>query len=147
MTAKDADHWFEAHHVGADDTHDNPQYEAFDRHVGQCMHLSMTPTPFPVECQLPYRIVSKAQHWIESDNDKPFLLWLSFRSRIIRIRFPSHTFRSSGRRNFHRCELLPRTWPPRGLLIVGAVNRLKRLFPTIRKLSIAPAPIITACSA
>jgi arylsulfatase A-like enzyme len=79
LSAKDADYWFEAHHVGADDTHETPQNEAFDRYAGQLhMHLSREATPFPVECQLPYRIVSKAQGFIQSNTDQPFLLWLSF---------------------------------------------------------------------
>jgi len=42
------------------------------------MHLSAEPTPFPVECQLPYRIVTRAQRWVESVRESPFLLWMSF---------------------------------------------------------------------
>ena len=44
--------------------------------------LSLEPTPFPAECQLPHRIVRDAVGWIDgvSDGDaaQPFFLWLSF---------------------------------------------------------------------
>ena len=40
--------------------------------------LSLEPTPFPVECQLPYRIVRDANECIDGLDDRPFFLWLSF---------------------------------------------------------------------
>jgi arylsulfatase A-like enzyme len=46
--------------------------------------LSLEPTPFPVECQLPHRIVRDAIGWIDGQTgqnslrDQPFFLWLSF---------------------------------------------------------------------
>jgi Sulfatase len=58
--------------------------------------LSLEPTPFPLECQLPYRIVRDAIGWIDrlgatpagrreegadggdADGARPFFLWLSF---------------------------------------------------------------------
>jgi len=36
------------------------------------------PTPFPVECQLPHRIVRDGVECLESRDDRPFFLWLSF---------------------------------------------------------------------
>jgi arylsulfatase A-like enzyme len=40
--------------------------------------LSLEPTPFPLECQLPYRIVRDAIGWIDQLGARPFFLWLSF---------------------------------------------------------------------
>jgi arylsulfatase A-like enzyme len=46
--------------------------------------LSLEPTPFPLECQLPHRIVRDAIAWIDSrpapdaPDAAPFFLWLSF---------------------------------------------------------------------
>ena len=79
LRPEDVDAWFEAHHVGADDAAEDPERQAFDRYVGQMhMHLSTEPTPFPLECQLPYRIVTRSQRWVESVRESPFLLWMSF---------------------------------------------------------------------
>lgn len=36
------------------------------------------PTPFPVETQFPYRIVSNAIEFIRDTGDRPFALWVSF---------------------------------------------------------------------
>lgn len=52
---------------------------AFDNWLKALRHrVSEEPTPFPVECQAPYRIVSQAQSWIDAVSDRPFFLWLSF---------------------------------------------------------------------
>lgn len=40
--------------------------------------MSLEPAPFPVECQLPHRLVDRAERWVASVGDRPFLLWLSF---------------------------------------------------------------------
>ncbi len=40
--------------------------------------LSLEPTPFPVECQLPYRIVRDALECVDGVDDRPSFLWLSF---------------------------------------------------------------------
>ena len=53
--------------------------KAFDEFLTGLHHRTyLEPTPFPVECQAPYRAVSKAQQWIDSLEGKPFFLWLSF---------------------------------------------------------------------
>lgn len=79
LKPEDVDAWFQAHHVGADDTEESAQHAEFDRYVGKMhMHLSLKPTPFPLECQLPWRIVTKAQKWVESVRENPFMLWMSF---------------------------------------------------------------------
>lgn len=42
------------------------------------MGLSLQPTSFPVECQLPYRIVRDAIACVDARDARPFFLWLSF---------------------------------------------------------------------
>jgi arylsulfatase A-like enzyme len=75
----DADYWFETGHVGGNDTNERPEHADFDAFAGKMhMHLCVEPTPFPVECQLPYRIVSKAREFVAATQDQPFFLWLSF---------------------------------------------------------------------
>ena len=53
---------------------------AFDRYLNQLDHgVAQAPAPFPLECQLPWRIVRDAVHFVEErDRSKPFFLWLSF---------------------------------------------------------------------
>jgi arylsulfatase A-like enzyme len=41
-------------------------------------NVSLQPTPFPVEVQFPYRIVSDAMEFIDSVEDQPFLLQVGF---------------------------------------------------------------------
>ncbi len=41
-------------------------------------HLSEKPSPFPLEAQLPYRIVSDASEFLDNAGQQPFLLWVSF---------------------------------------------------------------------
>ena len=95
------DHWFElGHSAGFNPRFDVPffrgdpaaagpepqpgdprtaQERNFDRWIGALNHrTSPEPTPFPVECQGPYRAVSDAQRWIGSLEGKPFCLWLTF---------------------------------------------------------------------
>lgn len=80
LTPGDVDLWFHAGHVGADDARDDARLKEFDRFIGTMhMHLHTEPTPFPVEYQLPHRIVDQARSWIETlERDRPFLLWMSF---------------------------------------------------------------------
>ncbi|MBT3379036.1 MAG: sulfatase-like hydrolase/transferase [Lentisphaerae bacterium] len=40
--------------------------------------VSLEATPFPVECQPPVRVVRDAINWIDTVNDQPFFLWMSF---------------------------------------------------------------------
>ena len=78
LTPEKADFWYECGHLGIDGADRTPEEKAFDDWLKTTHHhLSIEPTPFPVECQIPYRLVSKAHEWIGS-HEKPFLLWLSF---------------------------------------------------------------------
>ena len=53
--------------------------QAFDRFLGGLRHNTcLEATPFPVECQGPYRAVTKALEWIDSLAAGPFFLWLTF---------------------------------------------------------------------
>jgi arylsulfatase A-like enzyme len=79
LTPEKADFWYECGHLGIDGEDRSPEEEAFDDWLKTThFHMSVEAAPFPVECQIPYRLVSSAQRWIESVKDRPFLLWLSF---------------------------------------------------------------------
>jgi arylsulfatase A-like enzyme len=56
-----------------------PEEHRFDRWLTSLDHgVSEEPTPFPLECQLPYRVVSDAIECVEGRDERPFFLWLSF---------------------------------------------------------------------
>jgi arylsulfatase A-like enzyme len=56
-----------------------PDEAKFDAWLTQLNHgVGKQPTPFPVELQLPYRIVSHALEFLKETGDQPFLLWVSF---------------------------------------------------------------------
>ncbi|MGH2533601.1 MAG: sulfatase family protein [Thermomicrobiales bacterium] len=66
-------------HTGGLEANRSRQEQAFDRWLHNLHHrVSLEPTPFPLECQAPYRIVTQAQGWIASIDGAPFCLWLSF---------------------------------------------------------------------
>lgn len=73
------DWWYECGHLGIESEDRAPDEKAFDEFLHTThFHMCADPTPFPVECQIPYRLVSHAQGWVDSLEDQPFLLWLSF---------------------------------------------------------------------
>ena len=80
LTPERVDWWYECGHLGIDDPDRTADERAFDDFLREKTHFHMWPeaTPFPVECQIPYRLVSRAQGWVDSVKDQPFLLWLSF---------------------------------------------------------------------
>lgn len=57
-----------------------PDERAFDQWLRRLNHgVTFAPTPFPTECQGPFRAVSDAQDWVGSlEGEQPFFLWLSF---------------------------------------------------------------------
>ncbi|UCC65001.1 MAG: sulfatase-like hydrolase/transferase, partial [Anaerolineae bacterium] len=80
LTPERVDHW---HHLGHSGGRNQPgrtaQEEAFDEFLHGLNHRAhMEPTPFPLECQGPYRAVSNATRWIKGLAGRPFFLWLSF---------------------------------------------------------------------
>jgi len=73
------DLWYECGHLGIGDPDRTETEKSFDAFLEEThFHMWPEPTPFPLECQLPYRLVSRAQRWVDSAEDKPFLMWLSF---------------------------------------------------------------------
>jgi len=79
LTPDRVDHWFELSHEGGRGDGRSDQERAFDEYLTKlCHRTDPEPTPFPVECQGPYRAVSAAQQWIESVDGQPFFLWLTF---------------------------------------------------------------------
>ena len=73
------DHWFELSHDGGSGSERTEQEKAFDSYLRSLRHsAAYEPTPFPLECQCPYRAVSSALNWIDTIENKPFFLWLSF---------------------------------------------------------------------
>jgi arylsulfatase A-like enzyme len=80
LTADRVDHWFPLGHAGGYGQRGRtPQEAAFDQYLRDLRHrAAMEPTPFPVECQGPYRAVSDAQRWIDTLGGQPFFLWLTF---------------------------------------------------------------------
>ncbi len=73
------DHWFELSHDGGSGPDRSEQEKAFDAYLRGLHHsAAYEPTPFPLECQCPHRAVSSALNWIDTVNDQPFFLWLSF---------------------------------------------------------------------
>jgi len=73
------DYWLAAHHDRIEEEDPSERAQRFTEFLrGLHSHMSIEPTPFPLECQMPCRLVTSAQDWVRSVADKPFLLWLSF---------------------------------------------------------------------
>ena len=73
--------WYHAGHKKAEDNDTKAEYRDFERFLEDThFHLAEEATPFPVECQHQYRVVSKSIEWIDAirDEKEPFFLWLSF---------------------------------------------------------------------
>lgn len=84
------DHFWGVMHNGAypgaglseqERTDEERAYDAWLRELNH--RVPLEPSPFSVECQLPYRAVSNALAWIRSrraadETERPFCLWLSF---------------------------------------------------------------------
>ena len=78
LTPEKADFWYECGHLGIQRDDLTDEEKAFNKFMeGTHFHMSVEPTPFPVEFQIARRLVTHAQNWVESV-DRPFLLWLSF---------------------------------------------------------------------
>ena len=53
------------------------QFDEFLKELNGC--VANAPTPFPLECQLPHRIISKAINWIDTvPADVPFFAYVAF---------------------------------------------------------------------
>jgi arylsulfatase A-like enzyme len=80
LTPGRVDHWHPLGHSGGRGRPGRTaQEEAFDEFLHSLNHRAhIEPTPYPLECQGPYRAVTDATRWIEEVGDRPFFLWLSF---------------------------------------------------------------------
>ncbi len=66
-------------HIGAWGSTQMPKEREMDRWLDRLDHgVHPEPTPFPLECQLPYRIVRDAIDCVDRLDQRPFFLWLSF---------------------------------------------------------------------
>ena len=66
-------------HTGGPPNARSAEEAAFDAWLLALNHgVGAGPTPFPLECQLPYRIVRDAIGLVEQSAGQPFFLWLSF---------------------------------------------------------------------
>ncbi len=79
LKKEDLDVWHEYFHDGGPVYPDSPQETAnFDKWLKKLnFNISETATPYPLEVQLPYRIVSDAMQFIDSSAGQPFILQVS----------------------------------------------------------------------
>lgn len=86
LTEKDYDFWYSVTHEGAFYEKDDA-LSAVDRTEKEIkfdnwLHglnggVAQESTSFPLECQLPWRLVSVAEKWLKDKNEKPFFMQLS----------------------------------------------------------------------
>lgn len=78
LTPARADYWSMYGHSGGRSDDRNEQELAFDEFLRATKSRAQEQaSPFPLECQLPYRIVRDSIGWIDRDDERPFFLWLS----------------------------------------------------------------------
>ena len=80
LASGDLDFWREYSHGGGWKPPNAPrEVAAFDEWLNRLNHaVSREPAPFPMETQLPYRIVSDALDFTRGSAGRPFFLWVSF---------------------------------------------------------------------
>lgn len=79
LNEQDFDYYRPYMHDGSRYEPQTAQQSAFDEWLKSLDHgIVHEPTPFPVENELPYRIVSDALTFVDSAGVQPFFLWLSF---------------------------------------------------------------------
>ncbi len=75
----DVDRFSEYFHDGGRGENRSTEERTFDEWLLDLHHrVPLEPAPFPVECQLPYRIVRDAEQWVASLQGRLFCLWISF---------------------------------------------------------------------
>lgn len=78
LTPERVDYWCPYNHDSQDSKNKTELGVAFDNYLKTLdMYANMEPSPYGVEAQLPYRMVDDASQWIDSQDDKPFLMWFS----------------------------------------------------------------------
>lgn len=79
LKAKDVDVFRDYSHEGGPKEGLTPQQAAFETWLkGLDFNVALEPAPFPLETQLPYRIVSDAIDFMRGGGDSPFFLQVSF---------------------------------------------------------------------
>ena len=76
LDPKTLDHWRNYNHGGGPHGPNEPQmHRDYDEWLRKLdYNLSLEPTPFPVEAQLPYRIVNDSIEFMKKMGDQPFIL-------------------------------------------------------------------------
>lgn len=78
LKPQDADYWRPYNHFGQQGQL-NEKEQAFNQYLGSTdMYAYYDPAPFGAEMQHPHRMVDDALEWIGKDEEKPFMMWLSF---------------------------------------------------------------------
>lgn len=73
------DHCFQASHGGGRGPDRSEIDKKFDEYLSGLRHRTdFQPAPYGVEAQCPYRCVTSALNWIDTLDESPFFLWLSF---------------------------------------------------------------------
>ena len=80
LTKNDVDVWREFSHENGYVAPDaSPDVKAFEHWLSSLhFNMAMEPSPFPLETQIPFRIVSEAIKFIDETGDQPFLIQVSF---------------------------------------------------------------------
>jgi len=80
LKSSDLDFWSEyGHEGGRRDSNSSAEIAAFEQWLKKLdMNVSSEATPFPLEVQLSYRIVSDAIQFVRQTNNAPFFLQISF---------------------------------------------------------------------
>ena len=75
LSAREFDHYAASMHTGSVAPTTNDVERRFDEWLNALDH---SVSPFPLEVQLPVRIVNDALEFVRTSDDRPFFLWLSF---------------------------------------------------------------------
>jgi len=78
LSQQRVDFWSEYNHLGQNSKMKGENNRKFDEFLGTTsFYTSLTPSPYGVEAQLPYRMVDEASNWIGSLSGERFLMWFS----------------------------------------------------------------------
>lgn len=79
LKPEDMEFWYELSHNGGWGDDRTEDEKGFDSYLARLSHRAdFNPAPFPLETQGPYRAVSHALGWLDTVDEQPFFLWLSF---------------------------------------------------------------------
>ncbi|MGD8240248.1 MAG: sulfatase-like hydrolase/transferase [Armatimonadota bacterium] len=125
------DFWFPMGHGGGSGPDRTEQEVAFDEYLAGLRHRTdLNPAPFPVECQGPYRCVSKAVEWIDTLGGDPFLLWLTFAEPHNPYQAPEPYFSLFPPEELPRLHTDERALAGKGFKYQWTRGMWERIFPT-----------------